>query len=191
MNNIKKLRKEQGLSVTELAAKLNMSQSNLTKIENEQIDLKPDTAEKIASVLNVSPQALTTHKSSLTGTTELELLNPAAINLPPLSRLAIPNCFINTPSDTTVLFITEDDAMEPLVKQGSIVLIDKSCQTLNTAGIYLININDKTLLRRLQYNFDDSITIISEHKVYPPQRVLPNTLKIIGKACCIYSVKTV
>ena len=39
MNNIKKIRKSQNMSVTELAKALNMSQSNLTKIENNQLIL--------------------------------------------------------------------------------------------------------------------------------------------------------
>ena len=58
MNNIKNIRKSQNMSVTELAKALNMSQSNLTKIENNQLELKHDTAQKIADILNVSISAL-------------------------------------------------------------------------------------------------------------------------------------
>ena len=50
-NNIKQIRKSLGISVTELAQRLNMSQGNLTKIENGQVDLRLDTAQAIAEVL--------------------------------------------------------------------------------------------------------------------------------------------
>ena len=40
LNNIKQIRKSLGITVAELAQKLNMSQGNLTKIETGQVDMK-------------------------------------------------------------------------------------------------------------------------------------------------------
>ena len=51
LNNIKQIRKSLGITVAELAQKLNMSQGNLTKIENGQVDMKAETAAAIAAIL--------------------------------------------------------------------------------------------------------------------------------------------
>ncbi len=56
--NIKKIRKEQGLTQKELGERLNMSQSAIGQFENNKSTFKVETLEKIANALNVEPKTL-------------------------------------------------------------------------------------------------------------------------------------
>lgn len=187
-NSIKQIRKTQGISVTELAAKLNMSQGNLTKIENGQIELKPDTAEKIAAVLGVSPLALQ-EQSASAGVIMLELLNPETISLPPLSVLPVPQCLLrNIPADAA-LFAAVDDTMAPHIPSGSLVVIDKADTDTASNGIYLLQIGNKQVLRRLQYTFSQEINLLCDNKNYIPQQIDISSIRIIGRAVLSFSSK--
>lgn len=187
MNNIKALRKEQGISVTELAAKLNMSQSNLTKIENNQIELKSDTAAKIAESLGVAVQAITTKQTAAAGMTQLPLLNPETLQLPPLSRLAIPSYMQPFSTEDTALFAMEDDTMSPKIPASALVLIDRKEKTLKN-GIYLIKINNQLMLRRLQTTFSERVKLLCDNPAYPPQLIDISLIERIGKALSFLSI---
>ena len=187
-NNIKQIRKEQGISVTELAAKLNMSQSNLTKIENGQIELRPDTAEKIAAALNISPRALQNHPAA-NGTIMLDVLNPEALSLPPLSGLPIPACMLQSIPENAALFAVSDDTMAPQIPSGSLVIIDKSIKDLISDGIYLLQIGQNIVLRRLQQTFSTTVNILCNNQFYIPQQIYISSINIIGRAVLAFGSK--
>ena len=192
MNNIKKLRKTLGLSVTELAAKLNMSQGNLTKIENGQVDLKIEVAEKIAAVLETSVQNLLTNDiSSAKGVVELPVLNPETLALPLHSSLPLPAHFIQNNIQKPALFVAEDDTMSPLAAKGALILIEQG-DNLSFAedGLYLIRLEKKMLFRRLQQKLDGNINILCEHPAYPPQPTPPNTITIVGRVRGIFNFQS-
>ncbi len=189
MNNIKHLRKEQGMSVTALAAALNMSQGNLTKIENGQVELKPELAEKIAAVLQVSPTALSRLPKAPEGTYSLPLLNPEMLNMPPLSRLPLPGHFCQNLPQDVVLFVAEDDTMAPQISQGSLVLIDKNSHRFSQNGVYLLKIGKSLALRRLQRILNQNINILSDNISYPPEQMDEATLDIMGKAISAISYR--
>ena len=187
-NNIKQIRKTQGISVTELAAKLNMSQSNLTKIENGQIELKPDTAEKIAAVLGVSPLALQ-EQSVSAGVIMLELLNPEKLDLPPLSSLPVPACLVSNPLTNAALFAVIDDTMAPDIPNGSLVVIDKTDTNTASNGIYLLQIADKLILRRLQDTFSTTLNLLCDNPRYIPQQIDISSIHLIGRAVLVFASK--
>jgi len=56
--NIKRIRKEKGLTQKELGELLDMTQSAIGQFENDKTSPKTDTIEKIASALGVSPSEL-------------------------------------------------------------------------------------------------------------------------------------
>ena len=56
--NIKRIRKERGLTQKELGELLDMTQSAIGQFENDKTSPKTDTIEKIASALGVSPSEL-------------------------------------------------------------------------------------------------------------------------------------
>lgn len=51
---IKKLRMERGLTLTQLAAQLNLDSANLSKIENGRRTLNENRLEKLSNALNVN-----------------------------------------------------------------------------------------------------------------------------------------
>ncbi len=181
MNNIKQLRKGQGISVTELAQKLNMSQGNLSKIENGQLELKEELAQKIAEILNVSPLALTSEPTA-NGVVWLEVINPDVLSLPPLSRLPFPAHMLPENIQNQTLFAMPDDTMSPKIPAGSLVVIDKAERDTVQNGIYLLQIGQNIILRRLQNTFTSGLNLLSDNPVYPPQQIDISSINVIGKA---------
>ena len=55
---IKFLRKEKGLTLTQLAAKLDLDSANLSKIENDKRDFDEKRLPKLARIFNLSLKAL-------------------------------------------------------------------------------------------------------------------------------------
>lgn len=181
MNNIKQLRKEQGISSTELAQKLNMSQGNLSKIENGLLELKDDMIQKIATILNVSPSAL--KKAPIAeGTLWIKVINPEIISLPPMSSLPIPAHMLPQTTQNLALFVLPDDTMSPRFPTGSLMVIDKNEKNTNQNGIYLLQINQTTVLRRLQNTYSQQINLLCDNPCYPVQPIATSSINIIGKA---------
>ena len=118
MNNLKNIRKKQNITITELSKKVGMSQANLTKIENNQIELKVDLAQKIALVLGVSIDTIIDSPSQ---NNKIELINPEPLKLPKFSAIdfPIPN---NKPHIKG--YILPDDTMATLFYKHSIAIID-------------------------------------------------------------------
>lgn len=187
MNNIKKIRKQKNLTITELANLIGMSQSNLTKIENNQIELKQETINKIAKALNVSTSAITT--ASKDEYTQIELLNPELYNLPPLSYWNIPPTIQLNNLNQTKGFIQPDDTMEPTVCLHSLCLIDTSNTSLSN-GIFLIKEHNRLSLKRLQIEDNNHVFIISDNKFYHNQTQNISETIIIGKLDAIISHQT-
>lgn len=189
MNNIKKIRKSQNISVTELALKLNMSQSNLTKIENSQIELRQDVAQKIAEALNVSVTALRQEKGE-DNAALIELINPESAGYKPMAHISFPFPNASNLPQSPALFAITDDAMEPKINKNAFVLLDKSVTSLNADGIYLIEINAKKIIRRLQNSLNGTIFVIPDNKAYTLEEISPDNLKIIAKATGVLSYIT-
>ncbi len=180
MNNIKQIRKQQGLTITELSQKIGMSQANLTKIENNQIELRTEIAQKISKVLNVSISSLTTTTDSNT----IELINPEQYLLPKYSSWQIPP-HINL-DKTTKGYIMPDDTMSPTIEENSICLFNTT-QTELKNGIFLIKQDNNFFIRRLQISTPDNIFILTDNKSYIKCTVSTNDIQIIGKITHVIS----
>jgi transcriptional regulator with XRE-family HTH domain len=109
MNNLKKIRKEKGISITELANSIGMSQSNLTKIENNQLKPKEDVVIKIAQILNVSKDVLFQTENKVSNCYLLPIINSAELGLQDLSQYSIPAYIFKQNSINTAVYITQDD----------------------------------------------------------------------------------
>lgn len=188
MNNIKKLRKAQNLSVTELAARLNMSQSNLTKIENGQVELRQPLAKKIAETLNVSLSAISEElgAETISACVSLPLLNPADANLPAQTFLPLPTAFLPPLPPQCAVFYVNDDAMGKHFPKSSLV-ITKQENIPHEDGVFIIREGERLLLRRLQFCNKNYVTILSDNHCYPSRQCVENELKIVAQA--LISVK--
>ena len=77
------------------------------------------------------------------------------------------------------------DSMEPLLSDGDTIMLDHSRNALEGEGVYVILLDDHLYAKRLQRQFDGSISIISQNKEYkeltvPKDRL--DELQIIGRA---------
>lgn len=187
-NNIKSIRKKIGLSVVELAEKLEMSQSNLTKIENAQIGLKPQTAEKIAKILNVSASALyQTSKEAQDFQKYISLINPEVWKMPRYSKFPLPE-IITVPDSELQGYIAEDDTMSPVIPKNALVVVAPSKDMPFKDGLYLIEIDHQKYLRRLQKASGGNISVIADNKSYQSQLFLAEEIKIIARAFAVLSL---
>ncbi|MBW4483618.1 MAG: helix-turn-helix domain-containing protein [Tildeniella torsiva UHER 1998/13D] len=78
-------------------------------------------------------------------------------------RAEFPNAFEN-------LLLTQvvDESMEPTLQQGDLALVDTNDRDLETVshGIYLLKLDNRLLIKRLQYIADDTLRVISDHPAY-------------------------
>lgn len=79
----------------------------------------------------------------------------------------------------------DGDSMIGLIDDDDTVMIDQSRDALEGEGVYVLLMDDHLYAKRLQRQFDGSITIISENKAYhdvivPKERV--TELQIVGRA---------
>ena len=188
MNKIKEIRKLKSVSVTTLAEKLQMSQSNLTKIENGKIELKPAIAQKIADILGVGVNALFEQNACIIGQNSIScrLINPETWNLPPYSSISIAEHMLPHNSKNIELYIQEDDTMMPLLPNGGLALINTEIVKFTKNGLYLLEYHHQLMLRRLQKKDEDKYICLTENKSYSSEILSKNEIEIKGE--CIGSI---
>lgn len=78
-------------------------------------------------------------------------------------RAEFPNSYEN-------LLLTQvmDESMEPTLQVGGVVLVDTNDRDLETVshGIYLLKLNDRLLIKRLQYVAGHKLRVLSDHPAY-------------------------
>lgn len=78
----------------------------------------------------------------------------------------------------------DGDSMEGLLSDGDTVMIDHGRNSLEGEAVYVIRLDDHLYAKRLQRQFDGSVSIISQNKEYQPM-VVPKErlgdLEIIGR----------
>lgn len=188
MNRIKQIRKIKGINVTTLAEKLQMSQSNLTKIENGKIELKPIIAQKIADILGVGIAALYDNEMPLSdeNTTSYPVINPEIWKLPPYSSAILSKNILQLQNQIVQFYILEDDSMSPLIPKSAIALINTAINKILHNGIYLLEYKNQMMLRRLQKIEDNTYICLTENKSYAPQELSQDDIFIKGE--CIGSI---
>ncbi|MEY3297148.1 MAG: hypothetical protein RLZZ597_408 [Cyanobacteriota bacterium] len=78
-------------------------------------------------------------------------------------RTEFPNSF-----EHLMLTQVADDSMEPTLPVGALVLVDTTDRDLEavTHGIYLLKLDDRILVKRLQYVAEKTIRVLSDHAAY-------------------------
>ncbi len=168
MNNIKQIRKSMGISVTELAQKLHMSQGNLTKIENGQVDLRLDTARAIAEALECPLERIMGREKAES--------SPLVVNL-------------NLPQGSLTMKITTD-TMSPTLQKGEIAVIQPQ-STKNDDGVYFIEKDGREQIRRIQTLSYEKVALIYDNKAYETEYADIKDIKIKGKVIQKISVTTI
>ena len=73
------------------------------------------------------------------------------------------------------------DSMEPVLKDGSIVFIDKTQKDIKKGGIFVLSTNAGVFIKRVVLKIDGTVDLISENSIYPKENILADEVNIIGK----------
>jgi transcriptional regulator with XRE-family HTH domain len=89
---------------------------------------------------------------------------------------------IGKPSHLQVVEVF-DDAMAPTLSPGDICMIDRTVSSVQQDGVYALDIEGKTLVKRVSYNpIRKMISITNDNKLYAPLGdAKPSEVKIAGR----------
>ncbi|AZV46307.1 phage repressor protein [Nautilia sp. PV-1] len=71
------------------------------------------------------------------------------------------------------------DSMEPTIKDGSIIFIDRNDNNIQNGGIFVVSTPAGVFVKRINLRSDGKIELISDNKLYPNETV--EEAEIIGK----------
>ncbi len=79
------------------------------------------------------------------------------------------------------------DSMEPTIKDGSIIFIDRNDKNIRNGGIFVVNTNAGVFVKRVNLKSSGEIELISDNKAYPSETIKPNEVEIVGRVVKIFS----
>ena len=92
---------------------------------------------------------------------------------------------INSSYKYTEVLQVFGESMEPHIKDGSLVFIDKSKVDVNSTGIYIINTPDGLLVKKIEVK-DDRIVLKSTNESFEDIEVVADKAEIIGRVCGVF-----
>lgn len=180
-------REKLGLTVRELAERVGVSKSAVSKWENGSTDnIKKVNLTRLAEVLNVNPIEL------------LDVANPEKselVKVPVIGNIACGSPILSddnivdfkevpaqaVPSGTVFYAHAQGDSMEPTIPNGSLVLIRKQPE-VEEGQIAAVMIDDEVTLKRF-HKQGDIIMLLPDNRKYKPIILDPNSQnKIVGRA---------
>lgn len=180
---IAKIRKEKGITKTQLANQTNINIGHLTHIEKGERNPSHKALKEICYALNVPyQQFLYAYDQELTEEQqEYKYLNHISFNkVPAISNI---DDYIDCPYDfanASFAYKVPDNAMEPLVKEESYAFVEINGLVENRA-IGLFKLNDEYYIRRLIYK-NGKFTLRADNKDYKDINVNNKDIfQIIGR----------
>ena len=82
---------------------------------------------------------------------------------------------------TIEAIIVEGESMEPTLKNGSIVFLDRSQTDISKDGIYVVNSTGGLFVKRLRMRIDGHIELISDNILYENEIISAEEASIVGK----------
>lgn len=173
----------------ELALKLGTSKDNISKwVQRDKIPdkwtlmLRQLEAEKDLSINKSDNQSYTFDVLNVQASAGAGIDN---FEIEVIDTMSLDKSFFRTPPNINKVKMIEvvGDSMIPTLLPGDHVLIDES-KMFSIDGIYAIQMQGQIFIKRLQFNLDGTINIISDNPKYNSQFYNPNDnqtpLKIIG-----------
>lgn len=101
--------------------------------------------------------------------------------------LAFPSGWLHrmglSPTSAKVLSV-RGDSMAPTLQHGDLLLVDTAVERVEDAGIYVVGVDDRILVKRIQPKYDGSLSLISENPVYAPEEIpvgMADKLRVLGR----------
>ncbi|WP_328600528.1 S24 family peptidase [Pontixanthobacter aquaemixtae] len=76
--------------------------------------------------------------------------------------------------------VVEGDSMEPLLRAGDEVLVDRSQRPFRD-GIHVVRLEDTLLVKRVASQGGGRVSLLSQNLAYPPIEVSADEVEIIGR----------
>lgn len=196
-DRIKKARLDRGLTLLEVAERLGKTEATIQRYESGNIkNLKNDTIEDLASVLNVSPAYLMGWDTDFIPTNIISL-SPTTVKIPVLGKIACGDPITAEenligyryespdllPSGKLIYLQAKGDSMEPTIPNGSYVLIREQPDVENgEIAAVLVNGDTEATLKRVKKQ-GDTVFLMPDNPRYDPYVITSdNPARIIGKA---------
>ena len=98
---------------------------------------------------------------------------------------------LDTKPENLILVHSIGDSMEPTIRSGDLLLVDRSKSQVKCEGIYLINLEDGLMVKRVEWLLDDSVVICGDNTLVSREQVLPSKdlekLHILGRVVWVGS----
>lgn len=96
-----------------------------------------------------------------------------------IDKIVIDKAFFRTTPDINKVKIIEvdGDSMEPTLANGDYIIIDEN-KANKVDGIYAIQLDGQLLVKRLEFNLDNTVTIMSDNPKYSNKIYNPNETQI-------------
>lgn len=182
-NMISKVRKERGITKTELANQTDINIGHLTHIEKGERNPSHKALKEICYALNVPyQQFLYAYDQEITKEQlEYKYLDHVSYNkVPAISKI---DDYIDCPYDfakASFAYKVPDDAMAPIIKEGSYAFVEINGLIENRA-IGLFKLNDEYLIRRLLYKKDKFVLRADNKDVKDININSKDVFQIIGR----------
>jgi len=75
----------------------------------------------------------------------------------------------------------DGESMEPTIKNGSIIFVDKTKREIRRDGIFVVSTPGGLFIKRLNRKVDGSIELISDNELYSPEILAPDEVRVVGK----------
>ena len=75
----------------------------------------------------------------------------------------------------------DGESMEPTLQNGSIVFVDRDKNEISRDGIFIVSTPGGLFIKRLNRKVDGAIELISDNKLYSPEVLAQDEVKILGK----------
>ncbi len=75
----------------------------------------------------------------------------------------------------------DGESMEPTLKNGSIVFIDREKNSISRDGIFVVSTPGGLFIKRLNRKVDGSIELISDNQLYSTEVMAPDEVRVVGK----------
>ena len=180
---ISKIRKEKGITKTQLSNQTDINIGHLTHIEKGERNPSHKALKEICSALNIPYQQLfyTYDKTLSNDQKEYDYIDYISYNqIPAFSNI---DGYIDCPSDysnASFAYKIPDNSMEPLFKEGKYAYIEINGLVDNKA-IGFFKLNDKYLIRRLMYKKDRFVLRADNKDVKDITVSSKDSFQIIGR----------
>lgn len=75
----------------------------------------------------------------------------------------------------------DGESMEPTLKNGSIVFVDRDQNQISKDGIFVVSTPGGLFIKRLNRKADGTIELISDNKLYSPEVMSMQEVSVVGK----------